>query len=39
VRKLSAASVEEIATVPGIGPKLAATIAAALSSANTKDQA
>jgi excinuclease ABC subunit C len=30
VRKLSAASVEEIATVPGIGPKLAATIAAAL---------
>jgi len=31
VRKLSAASVEEIATVPGIGPKLAATIAAALS--------
>jgi excinuclease ABC subunit C len=39
VRKLSAASVEEIATVPGIGPKLAATIAAALSSANPKDQA
>ncbi|MGH3254004.1 MAG: excinuclease ABC subunit UvrC [Streptosporangiaceae bacterium] len=30
VRKLSAASVEEIAAVPGIGPKLAATIAAAL---------
>jgi excinuclease ABC subunit C len=39
VRKLSAASVEEIATVPGIGPKLAATIAAALSSTNTKEQA
>ncbi len=30
VRKLSAASVEEIAAVPGIGPKLAATIAAVL---------
>jgi excinuclease ABC subunit C len=30
VRKLRAASVEEIAAVPGIGPKLAATIAAVL---------
>ena len=30
VRKLRAASTEEIAAVPGIGPKLAATIAAAL---------
>jgi excinuclease ABC subunit C len=30
VRKLSAASVEEIAAAPGIGPKLAATIAAVL---------
>jgi excinuclease ABC subunit C len=38
VRKLSAASVEEIAAVPGIGPKLAATIAAALGSANAKDK-
>ena len=32
VRKLRAASFEEIAAVPGIGPKLAATIAAALGS-------
>jgi excinuclease ABC subunit C len=32
VRKLSAASVEEIAAVPGIGPRLAATISAALGS-------
>ena len=32
VRKLSAASVEEIAAVPGIGPRLAATISAAMSS-------
>ena len=30
VRKLSAASIEEIAVVPGIGPRLAATISAAL---------
>jgi excinuclease ABC subunit C len=30
VRKLKAARVEEIATVPGIGPRLAATIAGAL---------
>jgi len=32
VRKLSAASVEEIAAVPGIGPKLAATVSVALGS-------
>ena len=32
VRKLSAASMEEIAAVPGIGPRLAATISAALGS-------
>jgi excinuclease ABC subunit C len=32
VRKLSAASVEEIAAVPRIGPRLAATISAALTS-------
>jgi excinuclease ABC subunit C len=32
VRKLTAASVEEIATVPGIGPRLAATVSAALGS-------
>ena len=32
VRKLSAASVEEIAAVPGIGPRLATTISAALGS-------
>ena len=30
VRKLSAASIEEIAAVPGIGSRLAATISAAL---------
>jgi excinuclease ABC subunit C len=30
VRKLKAARVEEIAAVPGIGPRLAATIAGAL---------
>jgi excinuclease ABC subunit C len=30
VRKLTAASVEEIAVVPGIGPRLAATVAAVL---------
>jgi excinuclease ABC subunit C len=34
VRKLGAASVEEIAAVPGIGPKLAVTISAALGSAS-----
>jgi excinuclease ABC subunit C len=38
VRKLGAASVEEIAAAPGIGPKLAATIAAALSSTNAELQ-
>ena len=32
VRKLSAASMEEIAAVPGIGPRLATTISAALGS-------
>jgi excinuclease ABC subunit C len=32
VRKLTAASVEEIASVPGIGPRLAATVSAALGS-------
>ncbi len=32
VRKLSAASIEQIAAVPGIGPRLAATISAALGS-------
>jgi len=32
VRKLSAGSIEEIAAVPGIGPRLAATISAALGS-------
>jgi excinuclease ABC subunit C len=38
VRKLRAASVEEIAAVPGIGPKLAATIVAALGPSHGKDQ-
>jgi len=38
VRKLRAASMEEIAAVPGIGPKLAATISAALGSNDVKDQ-
>jgi excinuclease ABC subunit C len=38
VRKLSAASPEEIAAVPGIGARLAATIAAALGSDQLKDQ-
>jgi excinuclease ABC subunit C len=32
VRKLTAASLEEIAAVPGIGPRLAATVSAALGS-------
>jgi len=36
VRKLCAASAEEIAAVPGIGPRLAVTIAAALSAAGTR---
>jgi excinuclease ABC subunit C len=35
VRKLGAASVEQIVEVPGIGPKLAVTIAAALSDAGS----
>ena len=35
VRKLSAASVEEIAAVPGIGSRLAATVSAALGSNQT----
>ena len=39
VRKLSAASVEEIAAVPGIGPRLAATISAALGSNQAGEQA
>jgi excinuclease ABC subunit C len=38
VRKLGAASVEEITAVPGIGPKLAATIVAALGSSHGKDR-
>ena len=39
VRKLSAASVEEIAAVPGIGPRLATTISAALGSNQAGEQA
>ena len=39
VRKLSAASVEEIVAVPGIGPRLAATISAALGSNQAGEQA
>jgi excinuclease ABC subunit C len=39
VRKLSAASVEEIAAVPGIGPRLAATISVALGSNQAGEQA
>jgi len=39
VRKLSAASVEEIAAVPGIGPRLAATVSAALGSNQVGEQA
>jgi excinuclease ABC subunit C len=38
VRKLCAASPEEIAAVPGIGARLAVTIAAALDSNHVKDQ-
>jgi len=38
VRKLSTASVEEIAAVPGIGPRLAATISAALGSNQAGEQ-
>ena len=37
VRKLSSAGAEEIAAVPGIGPKLAATIVATLHSATESD--
>jgi excinuclease ABC subunit C len=37
VRKLGAASVEEIASVPGIGAKLAATIVAALGSSQPRE--
>jgi excinuclease ABC subunit C len=37
VRKLSAAGIEEIGAVPGIGPKLAATIVAALHVGEKKD--
>src|SRR5580704_17909865 len=39
VRKLSAASMEEIAAVPGIGPRLAATVSAALGSNQAGEQA
>ena len=39
VRKLSAASVEEIAAVPGIGPRLAATVSAALGTNQAGEQA
>ena len=39
VRKLSTASVEEIAAVPGIGPRLATTISAALGSSQAGEQA
>ena len=39
VRKLSAASAEEIAAVPGIGPRLAATVSAALGSSQAGEQA
>jgi excinuclease ABC subunit C len=39
VRKLSAASVEEIAAVPGIGPRLAATVSAALGSNQAGERA
>src|SRR5689334_23136021 len=38
VRKLTAASVEEIAAVPGIGPRLAATVSAALGSNQAPNQ-
>ena len=38
VRKLSAASVEEIAAVPGIGPRLAATISVALGTNHVGEQ-
>ena len=38
VRKLGAASIEEIAVVPGIGPRLAATISAALGTNQAREQ-
>jgi excinuclease ABC subunit C len=38
VRKLGAASIEEIAVVPGIGPRLAATISAALGTNQSGEQ-
>ena len=38
MRKLTAASVEEIAAVPGIGPRLAATVSAALGTNQTGQQ-
>ena len=38
VRKLGAASIEEIAVVPGIGPRLAATISAALGTNQAGEQ-
>jgi len=38
VRKLGAASMEEIAVVPGIGPRLAATISAALGTNQAREQ-
>jgi excinuclease ABC subunit C len=38
VRKLTAASVEEIAAVPGIGPRLAAIVSAALSTNQAGEQ-
>ena len=38
VRKLGAASIEEIAAVPGIGPRLAATISAALGTNQAGEQ-
>ena len=38
VRKLGAANIEEIAVVPGIGPRLAATISAALGTNQAGEQ-
>ena len=38
VRKLSSASVEEIAAVPGIGPRLAATVSAALGTNSAEER-
>ncbi len=39
VRKLSSASIEEIAAVPGIGPRLAATVSAALGATSWEQRA